>query len=90
MDKLVKDRRRKKKYLKVMKMLILIRNTIHNNGVYFPISKLPKDKQATYGGIKCRFKVGKKDIWNIHTHKMTDVGTIFKTPSVYHGLFPDG
>lgn len=61
-----------KKYVKLMDVLRLIRNTIHNNGVYSPISKkgkVPRNKQISWKGIRCRFSVNRNvkvdDFWKL-------------------------
>jgi hypothetical protein len=74
---LIKNKTRKKRYLKLMDTLRLIRNTIHNNGVYSPLPKknkpLPRRRQVTWKGITCKFVVNKNvkvdDFW----------GLVFKT-----------
>lgn len=62
----------KKRYAKLMDVLRLIRNTIHNNGVYSPVSrkgKRPKNRQISWKGTKCKFQVDRNvkvdDFWRL-------------------------
>lgn len=76
-----------KKYLKLLDVLRLIRNTIHNNGVYSPTfgrkGNPPKNRQITYGGIKCKFIVGRavkvKDFWELVFITTPDVLVMMKS-----------
>jgi hypothetical protein len=61
-----------KKYAKLMDVLRLIRNTIHNNGVYSPVpkkGKRPRNRQMSWRGIKCEFPVNRNvkvdDFWKL-------------------------
>ncbi len=61
-----------RKYLRLMDLLRLIRNTIHNNGVYSLVpkkGKALKNKQKSWNGIKCIFPVNRNiivdDFWKL-------------------------
>jgi hypothetical protein len=69
---LIRRLKLRRKYAKLMDVLRLIRNTIHNNGVYSPVpkkGKLPKNRQRSWKGIKCMFPVNRSvkvdDFWKL-------------------------
>jgi len=58
----------------LMKLLRLIRNTVHNNGVFFP--KNQKDDQVIYKGVTYHFIVGKPVsfvTWEFLIERLEDV-----------------
>ena len=55
----------------------LVRNTLHNNGVYFPNN--PKDKSISYKGKNYFFQVGKKIdfvTWELLISLVSDIGVL--------------
>jgi hypothetical protein len=69
---LVRALQLKNRYVKLMDILRLIRNTIHNNGVYSPVPKKGRqlrDRQMSWKGVRCKFPVNKNvkadDFWRL-------------------------
>ena len=64
-----------------MDILTLIRNTIHNNGFYSPVSKMnkppPRSRQITWKGITCKFipdrSVKIHDFWELVFRTAVDI-----------------
>lgn len=67
-------------WIDMLDLFRLIRNTIHNNGVY--VNKFGADAEVTYQGILYRFKHGQKiDIvwWDLCLALISDVNNFFIT-----------
>lgn len=83
---LIKNKRRKKRYLKLMDILRLVRNTIHNNGVYCPTPKRnkppPHSRQITWKGVTCKFTVNRivkvDNFWELVFRTAADILPIMK------------
>jgi hypothetical protein len=86
LKKLITNKRNKRTYLRLMDILKLIRNTIHNNGVYSPVPKKnkpqPRNKQITWKGITCKFIINRSikvdDFWELAFKTTTDILPMMK------------
>jgi hypothetical protein len=59
----------KKEYEVVLDFFRLIRNTVHNNGVYLPTNN-PKPRGLTYKGITYRFEYSEPVDYNRHSSEL--------------------
>jgi hypothetical protein len=66
-----------------IEIISILRNSVHNNGVYSPTSSKATDKKIVYNGIICDFKINHKinvgvNIWQLLFHLTDECLSIVK------------